>query len=306
MSFQELLLFLRLKLIDRLSRQYLIFIFFVFIQACDLIPTAATEEEVEQRKPVARVNNTYLYEDDLQSLLSGIGSSADSSMVTKKYIENWIKKQLTLEKANATLDYDQAAIERKVQDYRYALIVHEFEKYYINAELSKEVTEEEILEYYEEKKDNFLLKQNIVKCLFAKVPKEAPRMANFRREIRGYPDTDLEEIRSYAFRFAVKSHMEDSIWVNFDDVIQNTTLQGIPNKVQFLSNNEFVETADEEYIYFLKLLDYKISDQVSPLEFIRDDIKNIIINKRKVALKKALEEEIYEEAIQNESFEIYE
>ena len=99
--------------------------------------------------------------------------------------------------------------------------------------------------------------------------------------------------------------MEDSIWINFDEVIQNTSLASIPNKVQFLRNNTFVESSDEEHIYFLRLLEYKISNEVSPLEFIRDDIRNIIINKRKLAIKEALQESVYKQARENGEFEIY-
>ena len=88
-------------------------------------------------------------------------------------------------------------------------------------------------------------------------------------------------------------------------MVKSTPLATIPNKVQFLRDNSFVESSDDKFIYFIKLLEYKISDQVSPLEFIREDIVNIILNKRKIELAKKLEEEIINEAQQNDEFEIY-
>ncbi|MEQ8715216.1 MAG: peptidyl-prolyl cis-trans isomerase [Cyclobacteriaceae bacterium] len=277
----------------------------IITSGCDMLPLSIEEEAVTDREPVARVDDVTLYRDDLAGLSFG-ASTQDSSAIAKKYVEGWVSKQLLINKANGIIEIDQAEIDRRVRDYRYALITHEYEKYWIEDRLSKSVSEEEIVSYYEEKKDNFLLKQNIVKCLFAQIPKEAPRVSEFRRQIRAFTiGGDIEDIRSYAFRFAAKSFMEDSIWVNFDDVILNTPLASIPNKVQFLRTNSFVESSDETHIYFLKLLEYKISDEISPLEFIRDDIENIIINKRKVALKKELQETIYKEALENETFEIY-
>ncbi|MEQ9297731.1 MAG: peptidyl-prolyl cis-trans isomerase [Cyclobacteriaceae bacterium] len=277
----------------------------IITSGCDMLPLSIEEEEDASREAVARVDEVTLYGDDLAGLSFG-ATAEDSSAIAKKYIEGWISKQLLINKANGVIEIDQAEIDRRVRDYRYALIIHEYEKYWIEGRLSKSVSEEEIVSYYEEKKDNFLLKQNIVKCLFAQIPKEAPGVSDFRRQIRAFTvGGDIEDIRSYSFRFAVKSFMEDSIWVNFDDVILNTPLASIPNKVQFLRSNSFVESSDETNIYFLKLLDYKISDEISPLEFIRDDIENIIINKRKVALKKELQEAIYKEALENETFEIY-
>ena len=66
-----------------------------------------------------------------------------------------------------------------------------------------------------------------------------------------------------------------------------------------------METEDAQFKYFLKVEEYRISDNVSPLEFVREDIKNIIINKRKVQLAQKLEEDLYEKAKTNKEFEIF-
>jgi hypothetical protein len=81
-------------------------------------------------------------------------------------------------------------------------------------------------------------------------------------------------------------------------------LADIPNKVQFLRNYSYYETSDENYLYFLKVDAYRISDNLSPLEFVRDDIKNILLNKRKVELVRKLEDEVYTAAQRNKEFEI--
>jgi DNA-binding transcriptional regulator GbsR (MarR family) len=79
----------------------------------------------------------------------------------------------------------------------------------------------------------------------------------------------------------------------------------IDNKIQFLRRTNYYETTDDDFQYFLRILDYKISDEISPMEWVYDDIVRIIINKRKVELAKKLEEGIYERAVQNEDFEIF-
>ena len=88
-------------------------------------------------------------------------------------------------------------------------------------------------------------------------------------------------------------------------MIKNSPMAEIPNKVLFLRNNKFFETSDDDFRYYLKIEEYKISDNVSPLEFVKDDIRNIILNKRKVLLAEQLEEKVYNEASENEQFEIY-
>lgn len=258
------------------------------------------------RQPVARVYNNYLYEQDLEGIVDEKSSAEDSANLISRYIDTWVKKQLLLAEAASQMDIDEAEMERKILDYRYALIVYEFEKNYVNQEVDTEVNDKEIEQYYREHQDNFELKQNIIKGIFAKVPQEAPRVGRLRNLFQGELDEEArEEIRSYCLSFASAYSLDDSTWYNFEEVIANTPLVSIPNKVQFLQKNEYVETSDDIYVYFVKVQDYKISDQISPLEFVKDDIVKIVTNQRKVALTQQLEEDIYRDAKKNNEFEIF-
>ena len=105
--------------------------------------------------------------------------------------------------------------------------------------------------------------------------------------------------------FGTRSFLEDSVWVNFDEVIFQTPLEQNLNKSSFLKSTDFSETSDQSSIYFLILLDRRLIGETSPLEFIREDIKNIIINKRKIVLKKQLEDQIYEDGKENGLVKIY-
>ncbi len=268
------------------------------------------EKAVEKNfssEPLARVYNVLLYPEDIEGLVGEYVSPADSVSIVNRYVESWIRKQLLIAEAASQIDFDEAEMERKILDYRYALMTYKFEKYYVNEKVVREVSENEIQAYYDENKDNFQLKQNIIKGIFVKIPQEAPRIGSFRKLfIEKKDEKDDEQIKSYCYSFATSYSLEDTIWLNFEDIIRNTPLASIPNKVQFLQQNKFVETSDDNFMYFLKVTEYKISDQISPLEFVKDDIANIIINKRKIELTNKLEEKIYKEAKKNDDFEIFE
>ncbi|MBV6647092.1 MAG: peptidyl-prolyl cis-trans isomerase [Cyclobacteriaceae bacterium] len=254
---------------------------------------------------VARAGEAFLYQDELAANIPSNIRGEDSARLADKYVLDWIKKRLIVDKANAEINFDGSKIDRKVRDYRHGLIVHEFEKFYINAHLDVAVDSSEIAQYYSEWSQNFLLKQNIIKCIFAQLPKNSPDLRTFRRNFRAYPGSNKDDIQDYLYQFAIKSFTDDSVWVNFDELIVNTPLKDITNRKQYLAKTKYSETSDPDYIYFLKILDFKISDEISPLEFIREDIENIIINRRKIALKKELEQAIYEEARKNSTFEIF-
>ncbi len=273
---------------------------------CELFKIKENQDpEAVEEKPIARVLDQYLYADDLAGVASKDLADVDSIKRVESYIKNWIKKQLMIAEAASKINFDEAGIERKVLDYRYALMVYEYQKYYVNDQLTKDVTDDEIKAYYKANLDNFELKQNIIKGTYLKLSKEAPRIRKVRQLVQSKKVKDREELKTYCFQFATSYILEDSLWINFDEVVKNSPLGGIPNKVQFLRNNKYFETSDDQYNYFINIYDYKISNEISPLEFVQDEIANIIINKRKIGLANQLEEDIYERASQNNEFEIY-
>jgi hypothetical protein len=260
--------------------------------------------QLEDREAVARVNNTFLYKDELAGIAAMGSSKEDSAARVEAYIDSWIRKELLIQEAARKININEAEVERKILDYRYSIIAYEYQSYYIKQNLDTVFNEDEIKRYYEENIDNFILKQNIVRASFIKVPKNAPKMNRLKEWLYSQDEEDRQNLKSYCLSFSAAYHLSDSTWMIFDDLVRNSPLMEIPNKVQFLKANPYFETEDETYLYFLKVDEYRISDNVSPLEFVTDEIKNIILNKRKVDLAKRLENEVYENALEDKDFEI--
>ena len=273
--------------------------------SCDFIRMKEKRlAEFENREPVARVNNTYLFKDELAGIAALGSTKEDSADRVEAYIDSWIRKELLIQEAARKININEAEVERKILDYRYSIIAYEYQSYYIRQNLDTVFTKEEIKKYYEDNIDNFILKQNIVRATFVKVPKNAPKMNKLKDWIYSSDEDDKQNLKSYCLSFSVAYHISDSTWMIFDDLVRNSPLMEIPNKVQFLKANPYYETEDENYLYFLKVDEYRISDNISPLEFVTDEIKNIILNKRKVELAKKLEDEVYENALEHKDFEI--
>jgi hypothetical protein len=252
------------------------------------------------------VNNTYLYHDELSGIVTPDILASDSISRVEAYLNSWIRKQLLIQEASRKIDFNEAEIERKILDYRYSLIAYEYQSHYIKQNLDTAVSNSQIEIYYKENVDNFILKQNIVRATFIKVPKSAPKTNRIKDLIFSKREKDITELKSYCLSFSAAYHLSDSTWMVFDELVRNSPLAEIPNKIQFLKANPYYETSVDEYLYFFRVLEYRISDNVSPLEFVRDDIRNIILNKRKVELARQLEDEVYNDALGNKEFQIYE
>lgn len=281
---------------------YIFFVSSFLLMGCDMISSQSESRADASSYVAARVGNSVLNKADIANLGS---SREDSASVAEKFILNWIKKELLVQKATEEYNIDLSEIEQKVADYRYALISFEYQKFIIQQKLDTEVTEEEIAQYYEENKNSFILRQNILRGRYLKLNQEAQKIRAVKRWIKSERPKDKESLQEYAFQFADNYSLEDSTWLRFDDIIKNSPFSTITNKVQFLKSNRYVEEEDSLYLYLLKINEYKISEEISPLEFVKDDIRNMIINKRKVALVKELENEIFEEAKKDEDYQIY-
>jgi len=279
----------------------------LFVSGCEFIRMKKNQaESAPQQLAVARVNNSFLYREELIGIIPTGSTPADSVARVTAYINSWIRKQLVINEAMKNIDINEAEVERKVLDYRYSLIGYEYQTYYIKQNLNDTVSDKEIQDYYNDRRDNFILKQNIIQGTYIKAPKEAPRTKHIKDLMYSKKEKDIAELKSYCLSFSAAYHLADSSWIEFDKLVVSSPLAEIPNKIQFLRSHNYYETSDNEFLYFLKIDAYKISDNVSPLEFVKQDIKNIILNKRKVELAKKLEDDVYENAAKRNDFEIFE
>ena len=278
----------------------LFLVFLIISSGCEYLQPRKTK----QIKVIAEAGGQVLIEDNIIGLIPLNSSRNDSTTFVERFIDDWIKKQLMISKAKETIDFNEAQIQQKVLEYQYALMVHDFEKRYIDQNINTEVTDAEIVEYYEQKSENFILRQNLSKCLYFKIPTQAPNVSGFRRHLKNYPSDSLQ-VLNYSNKFAVRAFLDNSIWVIFDEVILEIPMKDVNDKTQLLEKNSFVETSDEDYVYFLRIFEYKLIGETAPVEFAKENIYGIILNKRKIQLKKELEKNIYEEAKASNAFEIH-
>ncbi|WP_245189699.1 peptidyl-prolyl cis-trans isomerase [Lunatimonas salinarum] len=286
-------------------KTYLIIGSTLLLGACDLFKMKG-EVEDEDDPIIAAVGKTYLHASEIDFIRGDTKNELDSAELVSRYVQTWIKKQLMIKEASKNLTINEAELNRKLLDYRYALITYEFEKSHVEKNLNKDVPLEEILTYYNQHKENFALKEIIVRTNFVKMEKGLPQKRQVERLINSNRENDRKEIKDIAQRYATNYFLEDSTWIKFDDIILNTPLAQNANNVQLLRSNRTISAEDDSYAYFFHILEYRLQDQVPPLEFVKDEISKIIVNKRRVALAEQLHKDVYNKALENNEFTIYE
>ncbi len=278
-------------------------LFFLFI-VTSIVSCSSKDNEDENRKALARVNDAYLYQDDIQNIVPKGTSAKDSIELVKKFIDNWVRETLVIQKAEDNLDEAQKNVEKQLAAYRNSLITYTYEKELVKQKLDTTVTNEEIEQYYNNNKSNFELKDNIIKVIYVKVNKKAPGINKLEKWYKSDNAKDKQQLTDYCHQFAENFYLDENSWLLFDDLLKEIPIQTY-NKELFLQNNRLVEVNDSLYNYYLNIKGFKIRNSISPLSFEKDNIKNIILNKRKLQLVTKMKEDIYNDALNSKDIEIY-
>ncbi len=269
---------------------------FFFILSCN-------ENEAETEKTViAKVYDNYLYLEDFKELAIEGMTAKDSAVIVKNKIDLWVKKQLMLNKAELNLSEKQKDVEKNVADYRASLLIYRYKQEFIKEKLDTNVTDNQVETYYKNNVNSFVMNGEAVKALFIKIPKNSNNIYEFKKVFFSKEEApkDLliyckENIKSY-------SNFNND-WVFFFEISNMLPLK-IAKPEIILKANDYIQTQDDDYYYFIKIYEYRLKGQKKPLKFVKEQIKSVILNKRKIEIVEELENTIYNNAVDNKNVKI--
>jgi hypothetical protein len=220
------------------------------------------------------------------------------------YIRKWVKKELLIQKAEENLTPDQKNLAQEIENYRNSLIIYKYKNELIKQRMDTVVTDTQIEMYYQEHPDNFNLNHNIVKAIFIKVPNEVANPQQIKALCSDTSVEGLNELREYCLQYAKGFDIFADNWVDFEIVLKNIP-QEITDPAQFLQRNKLIELTDADYYYLVSIQDYKLKNEIAPAEYVSENIRNLILNRRKIEFLKQMEENVYTEGVRKNKFKIY-
>jgi len=280
--------------------------FCIFFLAFIALVSCNTNGAIESGNIIARVHDEYLYEEDIEGIVPKNASAKDSLTIVKNFINNWVQQKLIIIHAEANLPTDQKDFSKQLEEYRNSLIMYQYESLLIQQELDTIIEEEEIESFYITNQSNFELKETIIKADFIKFFKDSPYKPFVMKHFNTYLKDEyaIDSLNYYCENYAIDFAIHNNKWILFDDLLRIIPIQTY-NKELFLQKNTSVEVSDELYIYAVNILEYSIKDGVSPLSFERENIKQMILNRRKIELINKMQSDIFQNAFNNDDVEIY-
>lgn len=269
-----------------MKAMFLVLAFMALLYAC---------ESNSKSKTIAKVYEFELTEEDLKHEALRKSENLDSGAFTESFIKKWINQMVVIHHANLESGIDINEINKKVDDYKNQLLVHFYENEVIKRDLDTIVKEETIKDYYQKNKIDFQLKDYLVKVLYLKVSEDAPDLNKVANWYRLNGENDAESIIKYASMYATNFYFDQTNWIYFDEITKEIPLTDI-NKDRFITKKGDIKFNEEGYIYFLNIIDYKLKNAVSPIEFEKDNIKQRILNARILQLRKKINTDLIQKA----------
>ncbi|TXN34295.1 peptidyl-prolyl cis-trans isomerase [Flagellimonas hymeniacidonis] len=274
---------------------------FLVLSSCDSL----FKEKVE-KEPLARVGDSFLYKEDIASFIRDDMSAQDSALFVTNYINNWASKQLLLSKSRINLPEEKLnEFDRLVADYRADLYTRAYIEALVLQAQDTAVTRSQLRQYYEKEKENFKLNEKLVQLRFVGLPVQFLDKDEVSRKMNNWETTDKDYLDSIAVQFK-KIHFNDSIWVGVSRVIEVIPPLTSLNEEKYLKKSQFFELQDSLGVYLGKVTDVLEINDTAPFDYIAPDIRQLILNRRRLNYVRKLETEIIDEAIKKNEFEVYE
>ncbi|TMU50612.1 peptidyl-prolyl cis-trans isomerase [Flagellimonas algicola] len=271
------------------------------LTSCDSLFRKKVEKE-----PLARVGEEFLYREDVAPLIREDMSPQDSALFVTNYINTWASKQLLLSKSKINLPEEKLAeFDRLVYDYRSDLYTRAYVEALVFKEQDTAVSTSQLRQYYEREKENFKLGEKLVQLRFVGLPAQFLDKDDVVSRMKSWSEEDRIYLDSIAVQFK-KIHFNDSIWVRTSRVMEEIPPLTPLNEEDYLKKSQFFELQDSLEVYLGQVTDVLEINDIAPFEYILPDIRQLILNRRRMQYVRKLETEIIDEAIKKNEFEVYE
>jgi hypothetical protein len=270
-----------------------------------LLLSSCKQQTKEDGDVIASLDGKLLLYEDIASQLPkpGVLNKADSVALLQTIVRNWAKNQLLVKAAEFNLKEDLLDFEELVIQYRNDLLKHAYIERFVSENLDTNVSATEISEYYEKNLSNFELKESIVRAKFTAAPLEAQKVNEAKSWFKSnyYEEKYLDWIEVFA---TDQSAYTDSSWVPLDEFLADIPLES-GNPYSYLKRTPRFTCEDTMMVYFVTVSELRIENSYSPLEYVRESIRKMILNKRRMDLIEKVEENIIANAIEKGDLYIY-
>ncbi|MCX7953663.1 MAG: hypothetical protein N3A01_00570 [Bacteroidales bacterium] len=255
-------------------------------------------------KVLVKFNNKTLKLSDLSDVLINAKNKNDSDQIIIDYCNEWAKKQIYLDLFEKYLSYKKSEVEKQVQEYRDNLLIYMYQNAYLASKLDTNVTREEIEEYIRNHKMDLKLEESLIKAFLIQIPKSY--LSNKLKKNLNITDLSEKMISEICSKYAFKCINHTKQWVSYNFFLSYISNTYTDYANILIESNKIIEISDSNFVYFIKVEDFRKAGEPMPDDYIAEHIvKPYILAERKKKLLKNLEKTMIENYLKNNKIEFF-
>lgn len=253
---------------------------------------------------VAQVNDVKLSQHEAEILMEHLGYDINKSSDWSRFLDRWTKSEVLYQELQNNSEEQAILTDLLSNLYKGELAGTLLEEREISKELDSVVTDKQIESYYKSNSSSFALQDYLVKALYIKIPKGVEVEKKLREVYLLKNDKDLSKVNSYAKLYAENFYFDDENWIYFSELTKDIPMKQF-NKDNIVLNRTKTFFSDDEFSYFLNILDYRLKDEIPPIEFLKPQIREIILSSRINSIREKNEKDHYHSIEKKHDVKIY-
>lgn len=273
----------------------------LILVVCSIVLFACANDESASvptdSSTAARAYDRTLTWAEVAAVIPDASTPEDSAILAERYINDWLKEQVLLHTAEQRLPDDQKQFEAELEAQRKALLTFAYENLFVQQRLDTLISDDEIQAFYDENLSIFSLNDYIVKVKFAVLAKDTPKakLKQFRKLFESEDPEDLVALEQFCVNNGAAYYIDIETWMYFEELLTKVPID-VYNVESFLRSTRSAEFEEGGKSYYLKLLAYELKDAVSPLPLVTNNIKSMILNRRKRDLLVKMRDDLFNDA----------
>ena len=286
-----------------MNRKLLLIGLLFFIVSCQYFDFE--KKEKSKMKPIAKVYNSFLYQQEIIKYFPKSISTNDSLLLVKSLINNWATQEILRKKAeeNLTSEANENVL-KLVQDYKNSLLINGYKERLIKQQLDTLINEKEITDFYNSNRINFRLNEELIKIKYLHFGNDILDQKQLLKLFKSDKYKDLIKLENQELNFKA-INLNDSTWIKVEDVLLKIPKFKEFDKEILLKKTKFIQKEDSLGLYLVAVKDVLKRNDIAPKNYITPTIKQMILHKRKLELIRDIEKTLINDAIQNNNFEEY-
>lgn len=275
------------------SESFIVLIALVSLHACVLF-----NDDTIENKVVVSAFGKNLILDSLCSRIPDELSFEDSTLLSERIIEGWVRENVLLAQAEKNINEFSTAFESSIRSYRNALLVTQFEREFIASRVDTNVQDEEIEKFHSDYPELFQLKEHVLRAVFFEINTEEDMLDSARIWLTTADSSSIPKLEQWSIERGAHFALDVDYWWLLSDLLQTVPMQVYRIEDQ-LRDRRLIEFTDGDSRYLLRILEHRLKDLSSPISIARKRIVDLIIQERRRSILENLRDDLVSDAWAN-------